>query len=380
MSTSLTLIFCVMEDKSLWKFMIGVSNSEITNGMYPPECAPKGEGGDGSCRADIEVFIPQLTPNAEGDVIDVKSPKNVEAKVTDPFEKKTSSSSIPRVHTLKCQYMGGPNFLVPCIHKGEQVWVLQYNGGNISYFWLPMGREDGLRLHEHMRWYAMNQPKSVKGKNSWSVVGDDNSYFIDINTNPGQKLIQIHTAINDSEPHGYDIRIMPEKSWLEVIDTAGNYLHLDSANTIWKMFNIMQSYVELNKTDITISCLHDLTVFAGNDIFVTAGRNRITTIGQNDTTTVGMNIIRTATAGAITDTAGTIFALTALGLMTVQAPVYNNIAAAVSFTGGEFSVTGAHASIKTTLLDLIGLVKTSFTGAYIDIVNAHGNVNGLLNW
>lgn len=261
-----------MENNDLWKLMIGVSNSEITNGMYPPECASEGEGGDGSFRADIEVFIPELTPNAQGKVTDIKSPINVEAEVEDPFSKEKSKISVPRVETIKCQYMGGPNFLVPCIHKGEQVWVLQYAGGNVSYYWLPMGREDGLRLHEHMRWYAMSQPKSVIEDNKWSVVSDDNTYFVDINTNPGQKLIHIHTSVNDGEPHGYDIRIMPEKSKLEIVDTAGNYLSLDSANTIWKMFNIMQSYIELNKQNITISCLDTIFVKAGKIINQESGQ------------------------------------------------------------------------------------------------------------
>lgn len=240
-----------MFDSNGCTLYIGVSNTTITNGQDQL----------------IEVFIPELTPNALG--TPDKVPSSEQVFVTDPFTNEKSGSTIPKPQTIKALFLGHQNGLVPCVHIGEQVHVVQFGGGETSYFWYPIGRDEGIRRHEHIRWYAMARSSSInKDSKSVNSVSDEESYFIDINTNPGEKIFHIHTSIVDGETTGYDIRIFPEMSRLEIVDTAGNELSLESENARWFMKNYHNSFLEINKDDITLNCPGNLLINAGKSVKV----------------------------------------------------------------------------------------------------------------
>jgi hypothetical protein len=230
---------------------VGVANTTITNGQDTL----------------IEVFVPELTPNAIGKEDDF--PKISEVSVTNPLTNETSNSTIKRPFTIKALFLGSQNSLVPCVHIGEQVYVINIGGGETNYFWYPIGRDEGIRRREHLRWYAMARPTSIDTESKQpSAVSDEASYFVDINTNPGEKLFQVHTSIVDGERTGYDIRIYPERSRLEIVDTAGNELSLESENAIWLMKNYHNSFLEINKDDITLKCPGNLLIDAGKSVKV----------------------------------------------------------------------------------------------------------------
>jgi len=270
----------IMADQRLgWKVFCGVSCTTITNGMHSEEFGPTDKGGDGTKVPDIEVFIPELMPMADGDKPEDKIVQDI--TLWNPFTREDEKIQISATNIIRCKYMGAQNFYVPCIHRGEQVWVLQHEGSEFQYYWLPMGRDEGIRRHEHIRWYAHNLPKAIVNGEK-TVVTDDNTYFICIDTNPGKdgkpnKLIQIHTSSNDGEEFQYDVRIYPELSKLEICDNAGerngggNRIELDSANTKWTIRNIDDSFIKLDKENIQISCKDTVNITAGKMIRVRAG-------------------------------------------------------------------------------------------------------------
>ena len=344
-----------------WKIFAGTSDSKITNGLWSEDYADEK-------LPDLEVVVHEICPNGEGCIH--KTPVCENATTTDPIGDTSGSAKIPRQDTIRCQYMGGNNVIVPCIHIGEQVWVLHYEGSDMWY-WLPMARHRdlGIRQHEHLRWFAMNRCKSVKSCNEFYDVCDDCTYFIDINTNCDNKLVQIHTAKNDGEFCGYDIRIYPTQGRLEVMDTLGNELSLDSKNTVWYMYNIDNSYLELNKQDITMHCERDMFISCGRDMDIKVGRDqtinignkRIDTVVNERNTTIGANDVRQFNADVIENTAGNYTAtiggaetrdisstqtITVGGAYTLQAARAVITASAVSITGGGAVVAAAGGALS----------------------------------
>lgn len=325
-----------------WQVFVGVSDSKITNGLWSEDYAAEK-------LPDLEVVVHEIAPN--GKCCIHKSPVCVPAQTEDPIGDTSGGCSIPRQDTIRCQYMGGTNTIVPCIHIGEQVWVLHYEGGDMWY-WLPMGRhrDAGIRQHEHLRWYAMNRCKSVIGCNTFKTVTDQETYFIDINTNPGNKMVQIHTAKNDGEFCQYDIFIYPELGKMRAHDCKGNELTLDSKATIWYMKNADNSFLELNKEDITLSCNRDMKIICGRDMSVTVGNNqtidvsadRTDTVKGKRTTTITGNDNRTVLANVV-DTVSNhwVRKIAANDSKTVGGACVETVGSYGLISGGACSITGA---------------------------------------
>ena len=245
-----------------WKEYIGIARTENTTGTVP----------------ELEVFVAEFLPNHDGCV--PLSNQCQKVSVYDPLLECTDCCKVHHRKTVMATYMGGQNELIPSVVIGERVRVLVYGGWEAIY-WKPLGHDPGLRLHEHLRWYAMSQPSSVHGGEpvvghtncgkTYNKVKDINSYWIDINTNPGQKGIHIHTSIIDGECCGYDMEFKtdPGHCYFKLYDTKGNYLFLDPHIPLWKMWNNCNSFLELRANDITLSCPGNMLINADKSIKVT---------------------------------------------------------------------------------------------------------------
>ena len=233
--------------RSQWNEYIGISNTTITDGVSPI----------------IEAYVPEFIPNETNNLSETTE---LSASVTNPFDGVTSKSKVTRSPTITCVFLGASNTLIPCVAAGERVRILNY-GGTETYYWLPMGRDPGLRLHERVRLFAMSQPSSVQG-GSYKDTTDGNSFFIEMNTNKGQKEIHIHSSMGDGEPYGYDMRIIPEKFIWEFKDNIGHELSLNSQKHRWFMTNPDKSSIEIIKEDININCNGTLNINAGTAINV----------------------------------------------------------------------------------------------------------------
>ena len=267
----------------------GISNCTFTDGLH----------------AVITAAIPEFNPWDKGWIGEKKW---YQATTTDPLGAGTDGTAkVAKVKTVIATYFGhgDHNQLIPCVHRGDRVILYNY-GGSEQYYWKLMGRDPGLHKHERVRWYAMDKCEpSVDDPPKYTDVKDTNTYYIEMNTNPGDKGIRIHTCDHDGEEHVYDIVIFPEKNMFEITDNMsgggcktskmscdcdmdkGNCIRLMSNEHRWRIRNVDDSYVELDKENITIWCKNDITMRAGHDITMIAGNNYTSVVGEERMETVG---------------------------------------------------------------------------------------------
>lgn len=328
---------------SEFRTYIGISDSTITDGVTPV----------------IMVAVPEFEPLDAGNLSEMKL---TEAHTVDPIGSTTGATLIKKVRTIKCTYFGSDgNQMVPCVHRGERVLVINY-AGTEQYYWKAWGRDPGLRANERVRWLAMNRPKSVDGVDQYPDVTDDNCYFVEMNTNGGDKWFRIHTGVSDGEAHTYDVTIFPEKGMFEITDNMssgsllsdntntdkGNCIRLISDHPLWRIRNISGSYIELNGPDINIYAPHDINIEAGNDINTKCGNNYTSDVGVDRTETVGNNNSKTVSndeATAIgnnkTDNIGSKHAVTCPDTSVTGDIMTVNMSSALNAqAGGSVGITG----------------------------------------
>ena len=268
---------------------VGISDCTYTDGIHP----------------NITAAIPEFNPYDE---CNIKEAPIYQAKTEDPLTGTSSGTSkIKKVRTVFCTYFGSPvNGLYPCVQRGERVLVINY-AGTEQYYWMQWGRDMGLRAHERIRWFAMDKPIAVDNPPEYEDESERNSYFIEFNTNRGDKGFRIHTGVNDGETYAYDICIFPEKMIFEITDNMagggckspimscdcdidkGNCIRLNSPERRWRIWNVDGSYVELDKENITLWCKNNITMYAGNNITTIAGNNYTSIVGEKRYETVGSN-------------------------------------------------------------------------------------------
>ena len=151
-----------MKPQGEWVEYVGISDTTNNTGLVPI----------------IQAFCPEILPSFMGPPSPV--PAAVPVATMNPLTGVETKSTLRQTTLLTCEYLGGDNHLVPCIYKGERVRIFNY-GGSDKFYWLPLGREPGMRRHEHLRWFAMSQPKGVE-KGVRFATTDLNSYFVDIKT------------------------------------------------------------------------------------------------------------------------------------------------------------------------------------------------------
>lgn len=278
---------------------VGISNDTFVDGLHPI----------------ITVAIPEFNPLEKHDLGEIKVYK---CCTKDDIAHTCGCANVQKCKTVVCQYFGNDgNHIYPCVHRGERVRVFNY-AGTEQYYWKEWGRDVGLHKHERVRWYAMDKkdkgihwstdkkvgamPTQTDEYNNdggscfteewtYSNVTDENTYFIEMNTKPGDKGVRIHTGVEDSEPYAYDISIWPESGVLEISDNAsgggcknhkGNCpCHMDTGNNIrlntkehwWHIRNVDDSVIDIKKENITIACKDTISLVAGKNIVLTAGED-----------------------------------------------------------------------------------------------------------
>lgn len=372
---------------SEFRTYIGISDSTITDGTSPV----------------IMVAIPEFEPLEAGDMSEMKL---VESNTIDPIGSTSGVALIKKVRTVKCTYFGSDcNQCVPCVHKGERVLVINY-AGTEQYYWKAWGRDPGLRANERVRWIAMNKPVSVEGLDNYSDVSDENSYFVEMNTNGGNKCLRLHTGTSDGEPHSYDVVIFPESGMLEITDNAssgnpvsgntnsdkGNCIRLISDGPLWRISNIAGSYINLDGPNIDIFAPNNITMTAGNNILTKCGNNYDSIVGVNRTEVVGANNTKTVSASETnvigkvkTENVGETMMHTCPNNIVNGDIMTVNMLGALVGTAGAVAVTGVGAVAVTAggALSLAGSSVAykgahSFTGSAFTVGTAHGVIPGLV--
>ena len=317
---------------------VGISNCTWTDGLHP----------------NITAAIPEFNPYDDCFLGDMPIYK---AKTEDPIaETSTGECEVKKVRTVFCTYFGSPvNGLYPCVQRGERVLVINY-GGSEQYYWMQWGRDMGLRKAEKIRWFAMDKPKAVDNPPEYSDATEKNSYFIEFNTNKGDQGFRIHTCTNNGEQWAYDVTIFPEKCMFEITDNMsgggckspvmscdcdmdkGNCIRLMSNEHRWRIRNVDDSYIEIDKENITLWCKDTITLRAGKNIVTYAGENYTSVVGNNRRECVGEKSEFTCPEQEVTGDSRRVNMET---YHSITAPGIANIAKkAISIKGGNIGLNG----------------------------------------
>lgn len=189
----------------------------------------------------LEVIVPELTPMLQDKIEGVEiETKRVSVENTALGGK--SETTIRLSETVTCEYLGTrSNHSIPNIHRGEQVIVYRL-GETSRFYWKEMGRDDKIRTTEHLKIHIANK------KTRLDELNEDTSYFFEMDTREGRRKVHIHTSKGTDEAVAYDVLINTDDNTLEIVDTIGNGIKLESnpdGISKWAAWNKEGSKIEL---------------------------------------------------------------------------------------------------------------------------------------
>jgi hypothetical protein len=190
----------------------------------------------------------EVTPVEEFPMLDGEITDNVESYKADfkdanavPFKMDMKSTV-----TIKAKWLPINNSnrrSSPDVRRGENV-VLYRFADTDEYWWNTLKNDNKLRRLETVIYSFSNLRKENVED------GPTTSYWLEVSTH--KKLMHVHTSKNDGEPYAYDVQINAKEGNLVITDDVGNYIVLDSAEKTIHLQNTLGSYVDINKSDITI--------------------------------------------------------------------------------------------------------------------------------
>lgn len=210
----------------------------------------------------VEVSPVEDFPMINGEITD-----NVETIEVDGKDKSGASysSKVSATNTVEAEWLplcSGNRITPPDVRRGAMV-MLYKMGDEDKYYWTTLKQDIDLRRLETVVYAFSANP------NENTNAGSDSTYFLEISTH--LKRITLHTSKANKEPFAYDIQINTGDGKIVITDDADNYLVLDSKEKIIEMKNSDNSFISINKMDITINATENLILSAGKGITQNAG-------------------------------------------------------------------------------------------------------------
>lgn len=111
----------------------------------------------------------------------------------------------------------------PDVNVNETVMIYRYAHTD-KFYWDTIFREPKLRRLEHVRYAYSNKPDGL------DEFDPESSYWIEYST--AEKRIRLHTSDNDGEACKYDITLKTDQGYLEIKDSLGNLIKLNSTAAV----------------------------------------------------------------------------------------------------------------------------------------------------
>lgn len=228
----------------------------------------------------IEVVPIEEFPMLNGELSDSVSSYKAELKnaQNEPFKVDIKSSASIKATWVPINQSNRRT--APDVRRGEAVMIYRFADTD-SYWWNTLKNDNTLRRLETVI-YSFNNMTAENVED-----GPDTTYWLEVSTH--QQLIHVHTSKNRGEPFAYDLQIDAKNGKLTFTDDADNYFIIDSANSNVRLANTNGSFVEINKTNINISCsnkismkCNDLQVDAGNTVTINTGKTTINSPTDNN--------------------------------------------------------------------------------------------------
>jgi hypothetical protein len=212
----------------------------------------------------IYAVVPRTSPLIQGEL--TNETEEVElSDVQGTDEIPQPKTKVQVTVTLKCEYLGDAHGMsVPDIVPGEQVFVYNHIGDD-RFFWLPYREDAYLRLTEHHRISAMNKQENLPVSDP-----DADTWFMEVDSKHNRR-IRLFTNQGREEAFGYTIEILPDDTTVEIRDTIGNSIMLESSNNHIKSKNADGSFTEIKGKNGKTYVPNNLQAEAGNVMEMKAG-------------------------------------------------------------------------------------------------------------
>lgn len=201
----------------------------------------------------------------------------LEDQGVDSFEREYQVK-VKHSNAIKCKWVpwGGTRVTAPDLVKGERVAIYRFADSDIFY-WKEMGLEADLRRLETVRFLVA----ANKDRESTDPRSPENSYVFEVSAH--DRLITLRTTKLNDEPYSYVWQLNTTEGVWVFTDDVGNYIQLDSKETVITFKNANETTYELNKNNIieyasgTIEriALGDYTVTCANYTLEVSGETRI---------------------------------------------------------------------------------------------------------
>ena len=186
--------------------------------------------------------------------------------------------SVTTENSISCEWLplGTNRFTPPDIRRGEYIEIFRL-GDSDQFYWRCMGLRDNLRRLETVI-YVFNASPDLNAEG----IDPETCYFMEINTHQGQ--VTLSTSKANGEKATYRAQFNGNEGKFVIEDDIGNYIFLDSVERILTLFNVDETEIRLDKTNLFINVPEDTTMDVGQNVLLTVGGN-ITTIVKGDVET-----------------------------------------------------------------------------------------------
>lgn len=147
----------------------------------------------------------------------------------------------------------------PDVRRGEAVMIYQF-GDSPKFYWMTIKQDALLRRLETVV-YAFSA-SAVEG----DPMDPDHTYYIEISTHKG--LVHFHTSQANGEPFAYDFQFNTKEGVVNLKDSAGNYLVMNSTERRFEMYNTDGSHWDMEKSNLTVTIPEEVRYKVGKHFWV----------------------------------------------------------------------------------------------------------------
>lgn len=315
----------------------------------------------------VECWPIELMPDIEGELNTQTTPITSSGVDSDG---ELYQVTVKRGDSIPCEWLGRTNCpLAPDVRRGEEVTIYRLGDSN-KFYWVSNGRDDNLRRLETQRyeWNAFSGNEDI-------TPGQENTYSIEVSSH--EQHITLHTSMANGEKAGFTTQYNMAEGTFTLEDEKGNYLFLDSVNTIWELRNKDESFLLMDKTNITMRS-KDTIHLETTDFSLKADTVLIDcvtyTMNATDATTtvtnwnlIAENITEMATSYAINTAT---YDLTASGPANITASVLGLNAGGITMAapGGAAVMKAGSMTIEADNFEIIAPTTIGGATAFTDVV------------
>lgn len=201
---------------------------------------------------EIEVLPIEANPMVDGELTDQGV---MYGKAGTTSEGEAYHVEVPTSPSIKASWLplaNGNRLTSPNVRRGERVVI--YRFGNADAFYWQEIPEDGIALRklETIVWGI----SATRKENA--VPSEKNTYFIELSSH--NKVIHIHTSMDDGEPFAYDIQLNTKDGNFQINDNAGQIISLDSKEREIELINADKSTVLIKKRTMRLFAMDSIDI------------------------------------------------------------------------------------------------------------------------